>query len=98
MLKHIKSLQLCIKFFSRANGQITFLFIFLDIYVCMISSAHNVAPAGKYVAIVSTMVETGSPEKEIQVALDLLKPIEQMFVSISDQYVPTDMGTDSQVW
>lgn len=48
-----------------------------DIYVCMISSAHNVAAQGKYIAIASTTVETADPEKEIKPALDLLEPIEQ---------------------
>lgn len=68
-----------------------------DIYVCMISSAHNVAAQGKYIAIASTTAETNDPEKEIKPALDLLEPIEQKFVSLSDQFAPTDMGTDSQV-
>lgn len=63
----------------------------------MISCAHNVAAKGKYVAIVSTTVETTDPEKELKPALDLLEPIEQKFVSISDQYGPTDLGTESQV-
>lgn len=63
----------------------------------MISFAHNVAPQGKYIAIASTAVETNDPEKEIKPALDLLDPIEQKFISISDQYAPTDIGTDSQV-
>lgn len=63
----------------------------------MISSAHNVAAQGKYIAIASTTVETNDPEKEIKPALDLLEPIEQKFVNISDQYAPTDMGTDNQV-
>lgn len=48
-----------------------------DIYVCMISYAHNVAAQGKYIAIVSTTVETGEPEAEIQPALELLEPIDQ---------------------
>lgn len=69
-----------------------------DIYVCMISYAHNVAGQGKYVAIISTTVETNDPEKEIKPALDLLEPVEQKFVSISDLYAPTDMGSDSQVF
>lgn len=68
-----------------------------DIYVCMISSAHNVAAQGKYIAIASTTVETADPEKEIKPALDLLEPIEQKFVSISDLFAPTDPGTESQV-
>lgn len=63
----------------------------------MISFAHNVAAQGKYIAIASTTVETNDPEKEIKPALDLLEPIEQKFVSISDLYAPTDVGTESQV-
>ncbi|XP_053200121.1 rab GDP dissociation inhibitor beta [Scomber japonicus] len=69
-----------------------------DIYVCMISSAHNVAAQGKYIAIASTTAETNDPEKEIKPALDLLEPIEQKFVSLSDQFAPTDMGTESQIF
>lgn len=69
-----------------------------DIYVCMISYTHNIAGNGKYVAIVSTMVETADPENEIKPALDLLNPIEQKFPSISDLYHPTDLGTDSQIF
>ncbi|CAK7295818.1 Rab GDP dissociation inhibitor beta [Vulpes lagopus] len=68
-----------------------------DIYVCMIS-AHNVAVQGKYIAIVSTTVETKEPEKEIRPALELLEPIEQKFVSISDLLVPKDLGTESQIF
>lgn len=63
----------------------------------MVSFAHNVAAEGKYIAIASTWVETGDPEQEIKPALDLLMPIDQKFVSVSDQYRPTDLGTDSQV-
>ncbi|XP_066241750.1 rab GDP dissociation inhibitor beta isoform X1 [Saccopteryx leptura] len=69
-----------------------------DIYVCMISSAHNVAAQGKYIAIVSTTVETKEPEKEIRPALELLEPIEQKFISISDLLVPKDLGTESQIF
>ncbi|CAN9508088.1 unnamed protein product [Ophioblennius macclurei] len=69
-----------------------------DIYVCMISFAHNVAAQGKYIAIVSTTVETSSPEAEIKPALDLLEPIEKKFVSVADQYAPNEDGTDSQIF
>uniref|UniRef100_A0A8C3G5D8 Rab GDP dissociation inhibitor n=1 Tax=Cyclopterus lumpus TaxID=8103 RepID=A0A8C3G5D8_CYCLU len=69
-----------------------------DIYVCMISYAHNVAAQGKYIAIISTTVETSEPEAEIEPALELLEPIDQKFVAISDLYEPTDDGTDSQVF
>ncbi|XP_077565468.1 rab GDP dissociation inhibitor beta [Stigmatopora nigra] len=69
-----------------------------DIYVCMISFAHNVAAQGKYIAIASTTVETSDPEREIKPALDLLEPIEQKFISISDQYAPKDKGGESQIF
>uniref|UniRef100_A0A8C5KAM2 Rab GDP dissociation inhibitor n=1 Tax=Jaculus jaculus TaxID=51337 RepID=A0A8C5KAM2_JACJA len=69
-----------------------------DIYVCVISFAHNVAAQGKYIAIVSTTVETKEPEKEVRPALELLEPIEQKFVSISDLFVPKDLGTESQIF
>lgn len=69
-----------------------------DIYVCMISGAHNVSSKDKYIAIVSTTVETADPEAELKPALDLLEPIEQKFVSTSDMYAPTDLGKDSQVF
>ncbi|XP_064156349.1 rab GDP dissociation inhibitor alpha-like [Anguilla rostrata] len=69
-----------------------------DIYVCMISYAHNVAAQGKYIAIVSTTVETAEPEAEIEPALELLEPIDQKFVAISDLFEPTDDGTESQIF
>uniref|UniRef100_H3B0F5 Rab GDP dissociation inhibitor n=1 Tax=Latimeria chalumnae TaxID=7897 RepID=H3B0F5_LATCH len=53
-----------------------------DIYVCMISYAHNVAAQGKYIAIVSTTVETSEPEKEIEPALELLEPVDQKYIYI----------------
>nr|XP_055073317.1 rab GDP dissociation inhibitor beta [Misgurnus anguillicaudatus] len=69
-----------------------------DIYVCMVSYSHSVAAEGKYIAVVSTMVETSDPEKEIQPALTLLEPITQKFVSISNLMVPTDDGRRSQIF
>ncbi|XP_043934431.1 rab GDP dissociation inhibitor beta-like [Protopterus annectens] len=69
-----------------------------DIYVCMVSYAHNVAAEGKYIATVSTIVETNNPESEIQLALELLEPIDQKFITISDQYIPMDDGVKSQIF
>jgi Rab GDP dissociation inhibitor len=63
-----------------------------DIYVMAIGSDFHVVPKGKYMAIVSTNVETSEPEKELLPALSLLGPIEQKFVSIIDEYVPTNDG------
>jgi len=36
-----------------------------DIYVMMVSSLHNVCKKGYYIAIISTLVETNDPKKEL---------------------------------
>jgi Rab GDP dissociation inhibitor len=72
-----------------------------DIYVCCTSYTHQVASNGWFLAIVSTTVETADPHSEIKAGLDLLGPIEQKFVSISDIFEPADAGTkmkESQVF
>ena len=48
--------------------------------------------------MVSTTVETDNPENEIKPGLDLLQPIAQKFVSVSDYYEPTDNGLQSQIF
>ena len=48
-----------------------------DIYIAMVSSPHAVCSKGYHIAFISTEVETGVPENEIQVALQLLGPIEE---------------------
>lgn len=69
-----------------------------DIYVSMVSYTHQVASKNWFIAMVSTTVETANPEAEIKPGLDLLGPIKQKFVHISDVYKPKDLGVDSQVW
>jgi Rab GDP dissociation inhibitor len=69
-----------------------------DVYIMMVSWAHSIAAKDKYVAIVSTVVETSNPEKEIEPALALLGPILEKFTSLSEYRVPTDDGTADQVF
>eukprot|EP00929_Paragymnodinium_shiwhaense_P004732 TRINITY_DN105876_c0_g1_i1.p1 TRINITY_DN105876_c0_g1~~TRINITY_DN105876_c0_g1_i1.p1 ORF type:complete len:456 (+),score=109.98 TRINITY_DN105876_c0_g1_i1:94-1461(+) len=69
-----------------------------DIYIMMVSWAHCVAPQDKYVAIVSTVVETQNPEQEIEPALKLLGPVLEKFVNISEIRYPTDDGTSDGVF
>lgn len=69
-----------------------------DVYVCCVSSAHNVCPKGFWVAIVSSIVETNNPEAELKVGLDLLGPIEEKFISVTDLYAPVSDGTDDKVF
>jgi len=69
-----------------------------DIYIMMVSWAHSIAAKDKYVAIVSTVVETSNPEKECEPAFKLLGPILEKFTSISDFREPVDDGTADQVF
>lgn len=54
-----------------------------DVYVACVSSNHNVCPKDMYLAIVSTIVETDDPEKEIEAGLNLLGPIHDKWVFIN---------------
>lgn len=69
-----------------------------DIYVSLISYTHQVSANGWFIAMVSTTVETNDPEAEIQPGLELLGPIRQKFMSVSDYLVPTDDGLQSQIF
>ncbi|XP_012942326.1 rab GDP dissociation inhibitor alpha [Aplysia californica] len=69
-----------------------------DIYVCMVSATHNVCAKNYYLAIVATTVETDNPEAELKPGLDLLKGVEEKFVSIVDLYEPLDDGQDSKIF
>jgi len=69
-----------------------------DIYIGCISFAHNVVPKGKYVAIISTTVETNEPLKELKPAFDLLGPIAEQFVSVVDSFEPIEDGSKDKVF
>jgi len=69
-----------------------------DVYICCVSAAHNVCPKGYWVAIVSTIVETNNPEAELKVGLDLLGPVEEKFVGVSDVFVPNSDGREDKVF
>jgi Rab GDP dissociation inhibitor len=69
-----------------------------DIYIGLISFAHNVAAKGKYIAICSTTVETADPKAELKVALDLLGPILETFYSVVDTYEPLSDGRKEKVF
>ncbi|KAF7665850.1 hypothetical protein LDENG_00129320 [Lucifuga dentata] len=69
-----------------------------DIYISVVSYGHSVASDGMYIATVSTTVETRDPKKEVQPALELLEPIMQKFVSISNLLVPNEDGKKSQIF
>jgi Rab GDP dissociation inhibitor len=69
-----------------------------DIYISLVSNTNMVAPKGWYIAMVSTTVETPNPEGEILPGLQLLGPIAEKFVAVSDVYEPVDLGAESQIF
>lgn len=69
-----------------------------DIYVTMVSFTHQAASKGWYIAMVSTTVETNNPEAEIQPGVQLLGPIKQKFIQISDIFEAADDGKEKQLF
>jgi len=69
-----------------------------DIYISATSAAHNVAPKGKWIALVSTIVDSPNPEAELALGVKLLGKIDESFFSVRDLYVPKDDGTKSKVF
>jgi Rab GDP dissociation inhibitor len=69
-----------------------------DIYVAMVSSTHQVASKGHYLAIISTTCETSNPMAEIEPALKLLNPIVEKFMWVSDLFEPLDDGKESGIF
>jgi len=69
-----------------------------DIYISMVSYTHQVSAKGWFIAMISTTVETENPEAEIQPGLNLLGPITQKFIQVTDSYEPTEDGTSSQLF
>lgn len=76
------------KDFNRAN----------DIYIGMVSSDHMVAPPGKYICIISTIIETSNPEKEIEPAYKFLGSIDDKFISIDNVYKPINDSNDDGIY
>lgn len=64
-----------------------------DMYVFCCSYAHNVAANDKWVAFVSTTVESSNPEAELAPGLALLGPIDEKFVSVVDVHEPLEDGS-----
>jgi len=69
-----------------------------DIYISCVSYAHHVAPKGKWIALVSTTVETNNPELELEPGLKLLGPIDESFFSVRDRYEPLKDGKEDNVF
>lgn len=71
-----------------------------DIYIAMVSGAHNVCPKGYYIAIVSTIAESSANHHlELQPGLDRLGRIEEKFMGPPiPLYEPTGDGTKDGIF
>ncbi|KAL7227208.1 hypothetical protein ACSBR1_022132 [Camellia fascicularis] len=59
-------------------------------YLFCCSYTYNVASKGKYIAFVTTEVETDNPEVELKPGIDLLGPVDEIFFETYDRFVPTN--------
>jgi len=69
-----------------------------DVYISAVSFAHHVAPKGKWIALVSTIVEGSDPESELAYGVKLLGKIDEKFFGVRDMLAPTDDGKNSHVY
>ena len=71
-----------------------------DIYIAMVSSAHNVCPRGYYIAIVSTIAETTSNQHlELQPGFERLGRIEEKFMGPPiPLYEPLESGVNDKIF
>jgi len=71
-----------------------------DIYIAVVSSAHNVCPKGYYIAIVSTIAESDSNHHlELKPGLDRLGKIEEQFLGQPiPLYEPLESGVNDNIF
>lgn len=69
-----------------------------DIYVGSVSEAHHASAEGKFLAFVSTTVETDNPEAELALGLKCCEPIMETFIDVADIEVPVADGSADGVF
>jgi len=69
-----------------------------DIYISCVSHTHKIASKGKYVALVSTIVETTNPQQELEPAIKILGKIDESFFSVTDLFEPISDGKIDKVF
>ncbi|ETO22935.1 hypothetical protein RFI_14257, partial [Reticulomyxa filosa] len=66
-----------------------------DIYISVMSSALQVAPKERFLAMISAQVYTNNPKRELGVAYQLLGKVLKDFFLVNDTYVPAkELGAD----
>ena len=61
-----------------------------DIIISVLNSTNQVCVKGYYLAIISTVVETDYPKKEIEPAMNIIGPTLEIFDKVSDILVPNE--------
>ncbi|QPG76834.1 Rab GDP dissociation inhibitor alpha [Brettanomyces nanus] len=69
-----------------------------DIYIAVISSAHNICAKGYYVAIISTIIETTKPHLELEPAFKVIGPTKDVLMGIAEIYRPIEDGSKDHVY
>jgi len=69
-----------------------------DVFVCCMGHSLQVSAAGVYIAIVSTIVEKGTPDEDVAPGLQLLGPIVKRFTSVSTTYEAVGDGSDDHCY
>jgi Rab GDP dissociation inhibitor len=69
-----------------------------DIYVAVVSHAHQVCAKDHWLAIVSTIIETDNPHIELEPAFKLLGPRVDTLMGIAELYEPLEDGTKDDVY
>ncbi len=59
-------------------------------YVFCCSYSHNVASKGKFIAFVSAQAESENPAAELKPGIDLLGPVDELFIDTYDRFEPTN--------
>jgi len=69
-----------------------------DIYISVVSSSHQVAAKGKYVAFATCPVETKDPKAELATAFKVIGKVDESFFWVSDNYAPCNDSTKDSVF
>ncbi|CAK7895326.1 rab GDP-dissociation inhibitor [[Candida] anglica] len=69
-----------------------------DIYITVLSETHKVVPAGYYLAIVSTIIETDQPHVELEPAFKLLGNRVDTLMGIAELYEPQEDGNTDGIY
>ncbi|GMM31672.1 Gdi1 protein [Martiniozyma asiatica (nom. inval.)] len=69
-----------------------------DIYITVLSSAHNICQKGYYIAIISTIVETDKPHLELDAAFKLIGETEDVLMGIAEIFEPLHDGSSDKVY